>query len=333
MDGIDGIATCQGIVATAVWFVIALNSGNELAALLALATLGGLAAFLIWDFLNNPPWSCPSGIAGEFAWHRRKDLAAFGSKILAPAMIVTDPDQTEFASFCLPFSGKLKASNRWVKLAAMVPWDEVERCYAESLSGSGMGAPAKSGRSHRIDDRIVSVSQPHMRPIVRGKAGKSVEFGARHPIDRQAFRASAQGDRGQRGRTEGPPPAAARGRGRPHPGGRQVRQRQARGHAGAGDGQALACQQKRDPRGDRGAEPGHMAARCLFLASRIRLRLPIVASGAIAKPRWRAEARLDGSAAPSPNLSRLEKAARLIQETLFMGDSGMLEEREGVSLF
>ena len=31
----------------------------------------------------------------------------------------------------------------------------------------------------RVDDRIVSVSQPHIRPIVRGKAGKSVEFGAK----------------------------------------------------------------------------------------------------------------------------------------------------------
>ena len=30
-----------------------------------------------------------------------------------------------------------------------------------------------------IEHRIVSVSQPHIRPIVRGKAGKSVEFGAK----------------------------------------------------------------------------------------------------------------------------------------------------------
>lgn len=34
-------------------------------------------------------------------------------------------------------------------------------------------------RSWRCDDRIVSISQPHVRPIVRGKAGKSVEFGAK----------------------------------------------------------------------------------------------------------------------------------------------------------
>ncbi len=28
-------------------------------------------------------------------------------------------------------------------------------------------------------DRIVSISQPHVRPIVRGRQGKDVEFGAR----------------------------------------------------------------------------------------------------------------------------------------------------------
>ncbi len=33
--------------------------------------------------------------------------------------------------------------------------------------------------SKRIDDRIVSITQPHIRPIVRGKTGKPVEFGAK----------------------------------------------------------------------------------------------------------------------------------------------------------
>jgi transposase, IS5 family len=32
---------------------------------------------------------------------------------------------------------------------------------------------------NRVDDRIVSLTQPHIRPIVRGKAGNSVEFGAK----------------------------------------------------------------------------------------------------------------------------------------------------------
>lgn len=32
---------------------------------------------------------------------------------------------------------------------------------------------------HRVDFRIVSISQPHIRPIVRGKASANVEFGAK----------------------------------------------------------------------------------------------------------------------------------------------------------
>lgn len=37
-------------------------------------------------------------------------------------------------------------------------------------------------KQRRIDDRIVSISQPHVRPIVRGKAGTPVEFGAKFNI-------------------------------------------------------------------------------------------------------------------------------------------------------
>jgi IS5 family transposase len=34
-------------------------------------------------------------------------------------------------------------------------------------------------KSHTCTDRIVSISQPHVRPIVRGKQGKPVEFGSK----------------------------------------------------------------------------------------------------------------------------------------------------------
>jgi len=34
-------------------------------------------------------------------------------------------------------------------------------------------------KSHQVEHRIVSISQPHVRPIVRGKAGRNVEFGAK----------------------------------------------------------------------------------------------------------------------------------------------------------
>jgi len=36
-----------------------------------------------------------------------------------------------------------------------------------------------SEKTHQCSDRIVSISQPQVRPIVRGKAGKKVEFGAK----------------------------------------------------------------------------------------------------------------------------------------------------------
>lgn len=35
---------------------------------------------------------------------------------------------------------------------------------------------------HRVEDRIVSVTQPHIRPIVRGKAKAPVEFGAKYDV-------------------------------------------------------------------------------------------------------------------------------------------------------
>jgi hypothetical protein len=37
-------------------------------------------------------------------------------------------------------------------------------------------------KTHRVDDRIVSISQPHVRPIVRGKAKAETEFGAKVAI-------------------------------------------------------------------------------------------------------------------------------------------------------
>ncbi len=36
-----------------------------------------------------------------------------------------------------------------------------------------------SNNQKRIDNRIVSLTQPHVRPIVRGKAGSPTEFGAK----------------------------------------------------------------------------------------------------------------------------------------------------------
>ena len=40
--------------------------------------------------------------------------------------------------------------------------------------------------SRRCDDRIVSISQPYVRPIVRGKLDKPVEFGAKLSVSLNA---------------------------------------------------------------------------------------------------------------------------------------------------
>ena len=48
-------------------------------------------------------------------------------------------------SFFLPFEGQLNPENRWVKLAHILPWEEIEEKYAKSFS-SKRGAPAKSAR-------------------------------------------------------------------------------------------------------------------------------------------------------------------------------------------
>lgn len=56
-----------------------------------------------------------------------------------------DREQLTLDDYVLPFGGKLKADNRWVKLAEMMPWDMIEDIYAESMSKDN-GAPAISSR-------------------------------------------------------------------------------------------------------------------------------------------------------------------------------------------
>ena len=50
--------------------------------------------------------------------------------------------QLSFEDFFLPFGGKLSGNNRWIKLHALIPWDELEDDYASQFC-RGFGAPAK----------------------------------------------------------------------------------------------------------------------------------------------------------------------------------------------
>jgi hypothetical protein len=54
-------------------------------------------------------------------------------------------NQLAIDDFILPFSGKLRADNRWVKLAAIFPWDVIEERYA-TLFDENNGTPAKPAR-------------------------------------------------------------------------------------------------------------------------------------------------------------------------------------------
>lgn len=50
--------------------------------------------------------------------------------------------------------------------------ETIERLYDQQLT-------MYKNKTYRVEGRIVSISQPHVRPIVRGKAGHEVEFGAK----------------------------------------------------------------------------------------------------------------------------------------------------------
>jgi len=53
--------------------------------------------------------------------------------------------QLSFEDFFLPFGGKLSGDNRWIKLAELIPWDDLEDDYASQFC-KGFGAPTKPFR-------------------------------------------------------------------------------------------------------------------------------------------------------------------------------------------
>ena len=54
-------------------------------------------------------------------------------------------DQLSFKDFFLPFGVKLSGDNRWIKLAELIPRDELKNDYAAQFC-KGFGAPAKPFR-------------------------------------------------------------------------------------------------------------------------------------------------------------------------------------------
>jgi transposase, IS5 family len=55
-------------------------------------------------------------------------------------------EQLTIADFSIPFSGELSAENRWIKLASLIPWNELEDQYVKQFNQGGMGSPAKQYR-------------------------------------------------------------------------------------------------------------------------------------------------------------------------------------------
>ena len=54
-------------------------------------------------------------------------------------------DQLSLEDFFLLFGGQLSGDNRWIKLAELIPWDELDDDYASHFC-KGFGAPAKPFR-------------------------------------------------------------------------------------------------------------------------------------------------------------------------------------------
>ena len=49
-------------------------------------------------------------------------------------------EQKYFEDFYLPFGGRLRADNEWVKLAKKMPWDFIKKTSSQSMSeNSGAG--------------------------------------------------------------------------------------------------------------------------------------------------------------------------------------------------
>jgi hypothetical protein len=61
-----------------------------------------------------------------------------------------DKQQLAFKDFYLPFGGKLNPTNRWVQLAQLIPWEDLEEEYA---AGGSLLRAAKELRPYRSGQR------------------------------------------------------------------------------------------------------------------------------------------------------------------------------------
>ena len=104
-------------------------------------------------------------------------------------------NQPEFEDFYLPFGGHLKSDNRWVTLAKLIPWKDIEVLYSKNFSSNGMGAPAKPARMALgaliIKERLgasdeETVEQVQENPYLQYFLGLS-EYSNEMPFDSSMF--------------------------------------------------------------------------------------------------------------------------------------------------
>ncbi len=53
--------------------------------------------------------------------------------------------QLSLEGFILPFGGKLRSENRWVKWSEVIPWDELAVAYYQTMDAK-QGRPCKDAR-------------------------------------------------------------------------------------------------------------------------------------------------------------------------------------------
>ncbi len=83
--------------------------------------------------------------------------------------------QLGFLKRNIGFIEQMLKSNRNLSIKQQEQYETIKTLYAQQLE-------MYQQKKHTVPDRIVSLTQPHIRPIVRGKASARVEFGAKLAI-------------------------------------------------------------------------------------------------------------------------------------------------------
>ena len=107
----------------------------------------------------------------------------FVSKGMCCDFAIHDPDPPGHNPHChiMLTMRAIDENGKWMPKSRKV-YDLDENGERIKLPSGRWKSHKEDNRTHSVPDRIGSVSQPFVRPIVRGKAGKPVEFGAKLDI-------------------------------------------------------------------------------------------------------------------------------------------------------